>query len=91
MRLFAASTSSDVLAFARVSKLRCTGKSFVQFVLFHIVLQSSVIRNNQEVDIPLWGAPLILSSAQCFGALNLNLLLSIVATACTVWCDSHLA
>ena len=43
-----------------VPKLRCTGKSFVQFVLFHKVLQSSFICNNQEMDIPLWGAPLVL-------------------------------
>jgi len=41
-----------------------------------------------------WGAFLAhhwsCSSAQCFGALNLNLLLSVFAIACTVRCDSHL-
>lgn len=40
--------------------LRCISKSFVHLILLHILLQSSFICNNQEVNIPLFGAQHVL-------------------------------
>jgi len=69
----------------------CIGKFSVHLILLHILLQSSLIRNNQEVYIPLWGAPLVLfiSPVSCgmepeFPPVNGR-------DTCMVWCDSHLA